>query len=157
MDFRIYVPKLFSPKWFSYKFNGPGLRYEEGISIQKVRLLGRIVLSFVFLVSIYAYLAKIWKMFFYLSNLLLPIVRTKMNDVRFLSLSAILVRLHVFLVSLLSSRLLEISKGNMAIAIENLTIFIRKKLFMSLVRGLTQDMGGWRHKPEAINEIQVNC
>ena len=27
-DFRIPEPTVFDPKWFSHKFNGPGLRYE---------------------------------------------------------------------------------------------------------------------------------
>jgi hypothetical protein len=33
-DFRIFEPIPFHVKWFSHKFNGPGLRYEIGISIQ---------------------------------------------------------------------------------------------------------------------------
>jgi hypothetical protein len=33
-DFRIFEPTPFSEKWFSQKFNGPGLRYEIGICIQ---------------------------------------------------------------------------------------------------------------------------
>lgn len=32
-DFRIREPTRFSPKWFSHKFNAPGVRYEIGISI----------------------------------------------------------------------------------------------------------------------------
>ena len=32
-DFRIQEPTPFSKKWFSHKFNGPGLRYEVGIGI----------------------------------------------------------------------------------------------------------------------------
>ena len=32
-DCTIYEPKPFHRKWFSHKFNGPGLRYEVGISI----------------------------------------------------------------------------------------------------------------------------
>ena len=31
--FRIQEPKPFDPKWFSHKFNGPGLSYEVGIAI----------------------------------------------------------------------------------------------------------------------------
>lgn len=34
-DFRIREPTKFSPKWYSHKFNGPGVRYEIGISIVK--------------------------------------------------------------------------------------------------------------------------
>jgi len=33
-DFRIREPTQFDPKWFSHKFNGPGLRYEVGLCIQ---------------------------------------------------------------------------------------------------------------------------
>ena len=33
-DFRIYEPQPFSKKWFSNKFNGPGLQYEVAINIQ---------------------------------------------------------------------------------------------------------------------------
>jgi hypothetical protein len=33
-DFRIQEPSPFSPKWFSHKFKGAGLRYEVGICIQ---------------------------------------------------------------------------------------------------------------------------
>lgn len=33
-DFAIREPKPFSPKWFSHKLNGPGLRYEVAICIQ---------------------------------------------------------------------------------------------------------------------------
>ena len=33
-NFRIYEPSPFSPKWFSHKFHGPGLRYEVGIAIR---------------------------------------------------------------------------------------------------------------------------
>lgn len=32
-DFRICEPSPFSPKWYSHKFKGPGLRYEVAISI----------------------------------------------------------------------------------------------------------------------------
>jgi hypothetical protein len=33
-DFKIYEPTPFSSKWWSHKFNGPGLRYEIGVCIQ---------------------------------------------------------------------------------------------------------------------------
>ena len=33
-DFRIFEPTPFSPRWFSHKFKGPGLRYEVGLCIQ---------------------------------------------------------------------------------------------------------------------------
>jgi hypothetical protein len=33
-DFGIYEPSPFSPKWYSHKLNGPGLRYEIAICIQ---------------------------------------------------------------------------------------------------------------------------
>jgi hypothetical protein len=33
-DYRIPEPIPFDPKWFSHKFNGPGLRYEVGLCIQ---------------------------------------------------------------------------------------------------------------------------
>jgi hypothetical protein len=33
-DFRIHEPSPFHPKWYSHKFNGPGVRYEVGICIQ---------------------------------------------------------------------------------------------------------------------------
>lgn len=33
-DFRIYEPMDFSPKWYSHKFKGPGLRYEIGLCIK---------------------------------------------------------------------------------------------------------------------------
>jgi hypothetical protein len=33
-DFRICEPTNFDKKWFSHKFNGPGVRYEIGICIQ---------------------------------------------------------------------------------------------------------------------------
>lgn len=33
-DFRIMEPSPFSPKWYSHKFHGPGLRYEIGICIR---------------------------------------------------------------------------------------------------------------------------
>lgn len=33
-DFKIYEPMNFDPRWFSHKFNGPGVRYEVGICIQ---------------------------------------------------------------------------------------------------------------------------
>ena len=33
-DFKILEPTEFDPKWWSHKFNGPGLRYEIGISIR---------------------------------------------------------------------------------------------------------------------------
>lgn len=33
-DFRIMEPSEFNPKWYSHKFNGPGLRYEIGICIR---------------------------------------------------------------------------------------------------------------------------
>lgn len=33
-DYSIYEPIPFSTKWFSHKFNGPGLRYEIGVCIQ---------------------------------------------------------------------------------------------------------------------------
>ena len=32
-DCQIQEPTPFSPKWFSHKFNGPGIRYEVGILI----------------------------------------------------------------------------------------------------------------------------
>lgn len=32
-DFKIMEPTVFSPKWFSHKFHGPGVRYEVGLSI----------------------------------------------------------------------------------------------------------------------------
>ena len=32
-DFRIQDPVPFSEKWYSYKFKGPGLRYEVGLSV----------------------------------------------------------------------------------------------------------------------------
>jgi hypothetical protein len=34
-DFRIQEPSPFNPKWYGHKFNGPGLRYEIAISIQR--------------------------------------------------------------------------------------------------------------------------
>jgi hypothetical protein len=34
-DFPIREPSPFSSQWFSHKLNGPGLRYEIGVSIQK--------------------------------------------------------------------------------------------------------------------------
>lgn len=33
IDFRIQEPTIFDKKWFSHKFNGPGIRYEVGLSI----------------------------------------------------------------------------------------------------------------------------
>ena len=33
-DYKIREPTKFSPKWYSHKFRGPGLRYEIGLSIQ---------------------------------------------------------------------------------------------------------------------------
>jgi DDE superfamily endonuclease len=33
-DFRIQEPVPFCSKWYSHKFNGPGLRYEVGVCIQ---------------------------------------------------------------------------------------------------------------------------
>ena len=33
-DFRIYDPSPFWSKWMSFKFKGPGLRYEVGVSIE---------------------------------------------------------------------------------------------------------------------------
>lgn len=33
-DFKIGEPTPFSPKWFSHKFKGPGLRYEVGLCIR---------------------------------------------------------------------------------------------------------------------------
>ncbi|KAK4009233.1 hypothetical protein OUZ56_018349 [Daphnia magna] len=33
-DFRIMEPSEFSPKWYSHKFHGPGLRYELGLCIR---------------------------------------------------------------------------------------------------------------------------
>ncbi len=33
-DFRIREPTPFSPKWFSYKFKGAGLRYEVGLLLE---------------------------------------------------------------------------------------------------------------------------
>lgn len=33
-DFRILEPSEFDPKWWSHKFNGPGLRYEIAICIR---------------------------------------------------------------------------------------------------------------------------
>jgi hypothetical protein len=33
-DFRIREPLPFSPKWYSHKFQGPGLRYEVGVCIK---------------------------------------------------------------------------------------------------------------------------
>lgn len=32
-DYRIYEPTPFSPKWYSHKFKGPGLRYEVAVCI----------------------------------------------------------------------------------------------------------------------------
>jgi hypothetical protein len=32
-DFRMREPKPFSKKWFTHKFNGPGVRYEVGVCI----------------------------------------------------------------------------------------------------------------------------
>lgn len=32
-DFKIHEPTPFSPRWFSHKFRGPGVRYEVGICI----------------------------------------------------------------------------------------------------------------------------
>ena len=32
-DCRIYEPEPFDTKWYSHKFNGPGLRYEIGVCI----------------------------------------------------------------------------------------------------------------------------
>lgn len=32
-DFRIHEPTPFSPRWYSHKFHGPGLRYEVGVSV----------------------------------------------------------------------------------------------------------------------------
>ena len=34
VDFRIMEPSPFSPKWFSHKFRGPGIRYELAICIR---------------------------------------------------------------------------------------------------------------------------
>ena len=34
MDFQIYEPSPFSPKWYSHKHNGPGLRYEIAVEVQ---------------------------------------------------------------------------------------------------------------------------
>lgn len=34
VDFRINEPGIFSPKWYSHKFNGPGIRYEIGLNIR---------------------------------------------------------------------------------------------------------------------------
>lgn len=34
-DFKIMEQSEFNPKWWSHKFNGPGLRYELAISIRK--------------------------------------------------------------------------------------------------------------------------
>lgn len=34
-DFRIEEPKPFSSGWYSHKFNGPGVRYEVGLAIQR--------------------------------------------------------------------------------------------------------------------------
>lgn len=34
-DFPINESHPFSPKWFSYKFNGPGVRYEIGVCMRK--------------------------------------------------------------------------------------------------------------------------
>lgn len=33
-DFKIMEPTEFDPKWYSHKFNGPGLRYEIGLCIR---------------------------------------------------------------------------------------------------------------------------
>ena len=33
-DFRIMEPTEFDPKWWSHKFNGPGLRYEVALCIR---------------------------------------------------------------------------------------------------------------------------
>jgi hypothetical protein len=33
-DFRIWEPRPFNKKWYSSKFNGPGVRYEVGVCIQ---------------------------------------------------------------------------------------------------------------------------
>jgi hypothetical protein len=33
-DFKIMEPSEFDPKWWSYNFNGPGLRYEKAIGIR---------------------------------------------------------------------------------------------------------------------------
>lgn len=33
VDFKIREPTSFSPRWYSHKFNGPGVRYEIGLSI----------------------------------------------------------------------------------------------------------------------------
>ena len=38
-DFRIQEPTPFSKRWYSHKFNGPGLRYEVAISIDKDGIL----------------------------------------------------------------------------------------------------------------------
>lgn len=34
VDFRIFEPTPFSPSWFSFKHNGPGIRYEVSLSIR---------------------------------------------------------------------------------------------------------------------------
>lgn len=41
-DFRIYEQSPFSPKWYSHKFKGPGIRYEIGLCIHT----GHIVWAF---------------------------------------------------------------------------------------------------------------
>lgn len=38
-EFRIAEPKLFDPKWYSFKDGGPGLRYEIDISISRGSLI----------------------------------------------------------------------------------------------------------------------
>lgn len=38
-DIPIYEPSPFTPSWFSFKLNGPGLIYEVGLSIFKNKIL----------------------------------------------------------------------------------------------------------------------
>jgi hypothetical protein len=37
-DFKIYQPKPWCKKWFSHKFNGPGLRYKVAVCIYSSRI-----------------------------------------------------------------------------------------------------------------------
>ena len=39
-DFRIREPSPFSTKWWSFKFNGPGLRYEIAIEAESSNIFG---------------------------------------------------------------------------------------------------------------------
>lgn len=38
-DFRIVEPEPFHSKWYSFKFNGPGLRYEIAIFISRGNMI----------------------------------------------------------------------------------------------------------------------